>query len=207
MITRGEMLMDSIWVKVALAGVVLVGALIGAVVLWPGGDSPSSSRMDRDVERSKTVYDTWEEDEARLRAKPNQETQTPTQEQPVAEQTTPPADQQGQTVQPTTPQPVTPQPVAAEPKYNFKPIDEIEEFEAQKIWNWIVQKRKMGRLPMLQYKEMTDKCRLMMERWPGTEYDFYARRTLGDIPERYWKMYNITEEERDLTRFEVPVQP
>ena len=34
-----------------------------------------------------------------------------------------------------------------------------------------------------------------------SEYAFYAKRALADLPERYRKMYNITKEEIDLGNF------
>jgi len=188
--------MDSIWLKVAVGTVAVVAVLIGAAVFWPSGDSAPSPGVQ--AERSKTVYDTWEQDEARLRAEPSQAPADPPQ--PPAAQTPP--------TQPSTPQPTPPAPVAAEPQYSFRELEETEKFEAEKLWDWIVQKRKMGRLPTgMGYKEMTDKCRELMQRYPGSIYDFYARRTLGDIPDRYWKMYSITEDERDLTRFQVQPRP
>jgi len=127
-------------------------------------------------EPQKTVYDQWEEDDKRLRAEPQY------QEPPA---TTPP-------VQQTTP--------VAPPKPEFKKLNEIEEIQAQKLFEAAMTARKMGRLPgiRLGYKNMVDHCREIIRRWPDSEYAFNAKRLLADIPERYHKMYNITKEEIDL---------
>jgi len=47
----------------------------------------------------------------------------------------------------------------------------------------------------MSYKLMVDYCRQIIEKWPGSVYAFKARRMLGEIPQRYRKQYNITEEE------------
>ena len=127
-------------------------------------------------EPQKTVYDQWEEDDKRLRAEPQY------QEPPA---TTPP-------VQQTMP--------VAPPKPEFKKLNEIEEIQAQKLFEAAMTARKMGRLPgiRLGYKNMVDHCREIIRRWPDSEYAFNAKRLLADIPERYHKMYNITKEEIDL---------
>jgi hypothetical protein len=56
----------------------------------------------------------------------------------------------------------------------------------------------MGRLPVMGYGQMVKTCRDIIRRWPESEYAFYAKRALADLPERYRKMYNITKEEIDL---------
>ncbi len=58
--------------------------------------------------------------------------------------------------------------------------------------------RKMARLPGMTYKRMVDYCRQIIQKWPGSEYAFKAKRMLADIPERYHQMYHITKEEIDL---------
>ena len=122
----------------------------------------------------KTVYDQWEEDDKRLRAEPQY------QEPPA---TTPP-------VQQTRP--------VAPPKPEFKKLSEIEDIQAQQLWEWVKSQRKMGRLPVMGYGQMVKTCRDIIRRWPESEYAFYAKRALADLPERYRKMYNITKEEIDL---------
>jgi len=126
-------------------------------------------------EPGKTVYDQWEEDDKRLRAQPqfNQPAVGPNQ-------------------------PTQPPAVVEPPKPQFRELTEEEQIEAERLWEWVVTRRKMGRLPMMGYKEMVDKCREIIRRWPDSKYAFMAKRTLADIPERYHEMYHITKEEIDL---------
>jgi hypothetical protein len=55
-------------------------------------------------------------------------------------------------------------------------------------------------LPLMSYKQMVDTCREIIRRWLERKYAFGAKRALGDLPERYHKMYNITKE-LDLSSF------
>ena len=102
------------------------------------------------------------------------------------------------------PAPVVPEmepegPVAAEPaKPQFKQLSAEEDFQAQKLWIWVENQRKMGRLPIVNYGQMVKTCRDIIQRWPESKYAFFAKRALGDLPERYHRMYNITKEEIDL---------
>jgi len=48
---------------------------------------------------------------------------------------------------------------------------------------------------------MVDPCRQIIQKFPGSEFDYKARRMLADIPERYRERYKITDDEIDLTRF------
>ena len=166
--------MNTFWLKIAgLAIVVVVGiVLIGSLT----GDSEPK-------EPEKTIYDTWEEDDERLTAEPEFK-ESPDPVQPVE--------------QPRQASPDT-QPVAAEPpKPQFKQLSAEEDFEAQKLWTWVENQRKMGRLPVMGYGQMVKTCRDIIRRWPESKYAFFAKRALADLPERYQKMHNITEEETDL---------
>jgi hypothetical protein len=126
-------------------------------------------------EPQKTVYDVWEKDDKRLRAEP--QLNEPCQPTSVVQ---------------TNIQPVEP------PQPQFKELSEEEKVEAGRLWEWVVTQRKMGRLPMMSYKQMVDTCREIIRRWPDSEYAFKAKRALADIPERYREVYHITKEEIDL---------
>ena len=166
--------MNTFWLKIAalaiavVAGIVVIGSLTG-------GDSQPK-------EPERTIYDQWEEDDKRLMAEPEfNEPPAPVAPVQPPEQTTPP-----------------PQPVVAEPKPQFKQLSAEEDFEAQKLWIWVENQRKMGRLPVMGYGQMVKTCRDIIQRWPESKYAFFAKRALADLPERYHKMYNITKEEIDL---------
>ena len=126
--------------------------------------------------KPKTVYDVWEEDDKRLRAEPKIEDIKQTQQPAVTE---------------PKPQPV--------PK--FKELSEIEIVGAERLFEFAMQQRKIGRLPVTGFKPMVDACREIMQKFPGSEFDYKARRMLADIPQRYRKRYKITKEEIDLTKF------
>lgn len=166
--------MNTFWLKIASLMVVVVALIILVNVFWPSESEPKP--------KPKTFYDVIEDDDRRLRAEPEptdieQPATTPSQEQQVAKQFTEP------------------------PKPVFKELSEIEEIEAQRLFEYAIQQRKIGRLPGPGYKPMVDACRQIMEKFPGSEFDYKARRMLADIPERYRRRYNITKEEIDLTRF------
>ena len=147
--------------------------VVGVIILITVFTSGTDSEP---KEPQKTVYDQWQEDDKRLRAEPQY------QEPPA---TTP-------SVQQTRP--------VAPPKPEFKKLSEIEEIQAQRLFEAAMTARKMGRLPgiRLGYKNMVDHCREIIRKWPDSKYAFEAKRMLANIPERYHKMYNITKEEIDL---------
>ncbi len=73
-----------------------------------------------------------------------------------------------------------------------------EEYQAQKLFENALAQRKMGRLPIMNYKPMIDLCRQIIDQFPGSEYAAKARRMLADIPEEYRKRYGVTDEEAGL---------
>jgi type IV secretory pathway VirB10-like protein len=147
--------------------------VVGVIILITVFTSGTDSEP---KEPQKTVYDQWEEDDKRLRAEPRYK--EPPTTAPLVQQTTP----------------------VAPPKPEFKKLNEIEEIQAQRLFEAAMTERKMGRLPgiRLGYKKMVEHCREIIRRWPDSKYAFDAKRLLADIPERYHKMYNITKEEIDL---------
>ena len=168
--------MNTFWLKIAaLAVVVVVAIVLISFVISEPAPKPE--------ERQKTVYDQWEEDDKRLMAEPQFE------EPPAPRLPVPPPAQAETTQQSASAEPLRPQ---------FKELSMEEDLEAQKLWIWVENQRKMGRLPVMGYGQMVKGCRDIIQRWPQSKYAFYAKRALADLPERYHKMYNITEEEIDL---------
>ena len=164
--------MNTFWLKIAGVAVFVVVVIVGITVFT--SSEPEQAREREPKPREKTVYDQWEEDEKKLSAEPQYRESPATS--PSVQQTTP----------------------VAPPKPEFKKLNEIEEIQAQQLWEWVKNQRKMGRLPVMGYGQMVKTCRDIIQRWPESEYAFYAKRALADLPQRYHKMYNITKEEIDL---------
>jgi hypothetical protein len=132
--------------------------------------SKVANKASKPVEPDKTIADTWREDEKRLRAEPNV---TPPVESNL------PAGQQA-----TTPEPI-----------KFKEMTEDEKAGADQLFELAIAQRKMGRLPGVSYGAMVQYCRQIIERYPGTEYAYKAKRMLADIPDREREKFHITDDE------------
>lgn len=104
-----------------------------------------------------------------------------------------------------TVEPVPEPPKPAEPiTLYFKPLSEIEEIEAERLFNAAVPGRSIGRLPMTGFKLMVDSCRQIIKRWPDSRYAYNAKKLLADLPERYQQRYNVTPEEIDVSIYSKP---
>ncbi len=169
--------MNTFWLKIAVLAVVIVAVIVLVNVFWPAESEPKP--------KPKTFYDIIEDDDKRLRAEP--QWPEPTEiEQPAPDG----AEEQAVAKQPAEP-----------PKPVFKELSEVEKVEAERLFEFAIQQRKIGRLPVTGFKPMVDACRQIIQKFPGSEFDYKARRMLADIPQRYRERYKITEEEIDLTRF------
>lgn len=198
--------MDSIWVKIAGAAVVVV--LVIVVLGRFTGNKPESGPP----EKEKTFYDMADRDKQFEKApKPAEPAPEPAQQQPPAEaQPQTPAEQPAQ--QPTEPA-QQPQPAAQAPgvilpsaitkptTLYFIPLDEAEDVAAQQLLPWATANRSIGRLPLMQYGPMVKACRDIMQRWPDSWYAFRAKQMLEDIYELHGAQYKITPQEMDITRF------
>jgi hypothetical protein len=115
--------------------------------------------------QEKTIGDQFREDEKLLRAEPNV-TQT-----------------------------------AAGKPLKFKELTEEEQVGAEQLFEWAIKCREMARLPGPGYMQgpgygrMVEACRNIIERYPGSEFDYKARRMLGEVPQNKWQQYSITQEE------------
>jgi len=173
--------MNTFWLKLAAIVVVVVGVIILISVL-----SPSESQPQSEPDKPKTVYDMWEQDDKRLRAEPTAPLPPETNQQPSTEQ---PAEQKKQEEPP-------------QPK--FSELLPEQQAEAERLFEWAITQRKMGRLPGMTgtgFGQMVDACRQIIQKFPGSEFDYKARRMLADIPPRFRKRYEITDEEIDLSGF------
>ena len=160
--------MNTFWLK--MAGIVVVILVVIVLVNVFSSSEPEPERE----HKPETFYEQIREDDKRLRADPELRQPPITSGRPGV----------GKPVKPAQPQ--------------FKELSLEDELQAQKLYEWALTQRKMGRLPAMGYKKMVDACREIIERWPDSEYAFKAKRMLADIPERYRSLYHITEEEIDL---------
>jgi hypothetical protein len=178
--------MNTFWLKIAGAAVAVV-LIIVLITMFTSSRTPEPERT------TKTFYDQAEEDKERFLAEPkavdSSAPDRPTENKTVTER-----------VPPTTEPPKPPQPV----KLYFKELGEIEKIEAERLLNAAVPGRSIGRLPMTGFNLMVDSCRQIIRRWPDSYYAYQAQRMLADMPERYQQRYNVTEEEKDLSRFTQP---
>jgi type IV secretory pathway VirB10-like protein len=157
--------MNTFWLKVAVVIVVII-----AVVMAINKFSGPKKQTARPVKQEKTIGDTWREDEKRLRAEPNLPAQPATgQQATTAEQ---------------------PRPV------QFKELTEEQQAGAEQLFEWAIKCREMARLPGAGgYGKMVSACRDIIEKYPGSEFDYKARRMLGEVPREKWDQYKITQEE------------
>jgi len=152
----------------------LVVVVAGLIILVNVFSGPAEPKP-----KPKTVYDVWQQDDKRLRAEPQQQ---------EVEQT--PIKQKTQKPEP--------------PKPQFKELSIEEQAEAERLFEWALTQRKMGRLPGMTaagYGKMVDACRQIIQKFQGSEFDYKARRMLADISPEHRQRYNITQDEIDLTGF------
>ena len=182
--------MNTFWLKIAGAavGVVLILIIVGS---FTSGNDQSAERDEASSGTPpKTVYDQFEEDDKRMDAmvNPPSEQSAPTQAATQAEQTAP-----AQTLAPAQ--------AIQEKAPQIRELSITEQVEAERLWEMVKAERKMGRLPVMTYTKMIRYCRELIQRFPGTRYAYGAKQALAEVPERYRKQNNITDEEIDLSKF------
>jgi len=163
--------MNTIWLKIVA---VLVLIMVGIVIVSKISNKPSNPP--KPVEPEKTVADTWRHDEQRLRAEPN-----------VVESNVPPQPEAGQPA------------VAAQPQ-KFRELTEAENAGASQLFELAITQRKMSRLPGITYGAMVQYCREIIERYPGSEYAYKAKRMLAEVPADKREFFHITADELDLSK-------
>ncbi len=189
--------MSTFWLKIAGAAVVAFLIVIAIGMFTSNGANES----ERPEEPQKTFYDVAQEDRDRYLAEPE-----PVIEKPDSEiQTTETAQEIPE--QQSAPSQIQPAPAPQKPTEAIiyvKPLGEIEQIEAERIYNVAVPNRSIGRLPTTSYKPMTDNCRQIITRWPDSYYAYQCKRLLAEMPERYQTRFNVTEEELDTSSFDKP---
>ncbi len=172
--------MDTFWLKLAIVIIVIAAVFIGYTLLKPAENTEPK-------EPPKTIYDMAKQDRKNLLAEPNA--------------TDFEKNQSTQTAQQTETEPEKP---AAPMTLYFKEVSEIDKIQADNILATIPTFRTIGRMPFTGYNVMVQSCRQLMQKFPGTIYDYKARRALAQIPQRYWDRYKITDKEVSLDYFKTP---
>jgi hypothetical protein len=195
--------MNTFWLKIA--GVAVIAFLIViAIGLFTSNGNNESEQPEPPEEDQDSFYDAVREDKEKYLAEPEPV------ETPIAEPDT--EIQATESVQEIPEEQTTPlqiQPVPEPPKpveiiIYVKPLGDIEQIEAERLFNVAVPGRSIGRLPMTGYKLMVDNCRQIIRRWPNCYYAYQSKRLFAEMPERYQTRYNITEEELDTSSFNKP---
>ena len=185
--------MNTFWLKIAAFAIAVVVGIVAVTMLIPGGPKEPQPP-------EKTFYDQAEQDKKKFLAEPktldSSQQQAAPQPGPAAEQSQAAPQQAQPTVEPPKPAgPVT---------LYFKELSETDSIEAERLLNVAVPARSIGRLPMTGFKLMVDSCRQIIQRWPDSSYGYKAKRMLAEMPERFRRNYNITEEELNVSRFAQP---
>jgi len=187
--------MDSFWLKVVVGIVVIFGLAVIGLRYLPGSLTPKTETTFQDVAR---------QDKQRLlgppKAKDMENRQE--QEQPTEKGT---SDEKAESAKENQEEQIFQKPEEPEREKEitlyFREVSQIDAIEAQRQLNTAAPARSIGRL-QVGFNLMVKNCRRVMEKWPGTKYDYKARRMLrDDIPERFHRRYDITKEELDLSRF------
>lgn len=199
--------MNTIWLKIA--GVAVVAVIVIVVIGRFAGDEPAIEppAPSGQADKPKTFYDMADRDQQFLE-EPEPADPQPAEPQPKTTAPPPPPPPQ-QTTQPPVTQNtgvVLPSHIRQRTTLYFKPMDEIEDIEAQRILPVATAGRSIGRLPVTHYKLMVDGCRQILQRWPDSWYAFRAKQMLEEMPERFWRNYKVTEAELDIRRFLKPRQ-
>jgi len=180
--------MSNFWLKIA--GVLVIVVVIGALVMWIRSGIKEAQHPER------TFSEMVEKDRQELMAEPNIKDLNSQSVQSQA----PAAAEPNKSAQPSEPQPQKAEPVT----FYFTQLDETEQIEAEQLLAMVPTGRSIGRLPMTGFNLMVETCRQIMGRWPGSIYDYKARRALNQMPERFRPRYRITSQELDLTQFTKP---
>jgi hypothetical protein len=192
--------MNTFWLKIAGVAVAVVIVIILIGVFKSHDRQPVAESKQK--EQPKTFYDVAEKDKQLIEPPKPANSQVGDHQEKVAVQ--PPQPAQG-TVQPNSGI-VLPSSITQPTTLYFKPLEEIEDIQAQELLPWAVAGRSIGRLPMVQYGLMVKACRQIEERWPDSWYAFRAKQMLEEIAERYAANYKITEQELNISRFMKPMQ-
>jgi len=178
--------MNTFWLKVAGVMVILIAGIIVVRRFLP-------SDITLELKPEKTFQDVAGEDRKKFLTKP-ETIETSEQNQQTTENRSPA--ETGQSTESSAKK-------VEEVTLYFTELSEIDKVEAEELLNVAVPARSMTRLPMgpIGLSLMVQNCRQIIEKWPDSWYAYRAKQMLADIPQRYQKIKNITEEELDTSRY------
>jgi hypothetical protein len=192
--------MNNFWLKVAgvMVAVVVIIIIVGTFM---SGDSSEPTEpddgpttFDEVVERDKHLLDMPTPAEAGPGI-----TEQPENHLPITESQTP----QPEVV--TEPEPakkyILPSSITEKTTLYFVPMEDFEVARAEQLMNVAGPGFSIGRLPMTSYTLAIEGCRQVLDQWPDSKYAFMAKRMMEQIPERYWDLYDITEEKLDISKY------
>ena len=183
---------------------IVLAIIVGGLVVFVKVTSSTKKAIDEAQNPEKTFSEQAAEDDARLRALPNDVVIEETERAPQREEAPnePAKDQVAEVNDVNEAKIVVEEKPMPEPEVpvmrKFKELDEIEFTEAERLFETALADRKIGRLPVTGYKMTVDNCRMIIEKFPGSEFDYKARRLLADIPERFRERYKLKAEEMDF---------
>jgi hypothetical protein len=202
--------MNTLWLKIAGVAVVvvIVIVIIGKFRSGRTTPAPAPQTQSKQEDKPKGFYGMAERDKQFLEEpKKIDEQKSEQSQEPAPQPQTQPAQQPAQAyTQPAKRSPgvVLPSDITKPTTMYFKPLEEIEDIQAQELLPWATAGRSIGRLPIMQYGLMVKACRQIEQRWPDSWYAFRAKQMLEEIAERYAANYKITEQELNISRFLKP---
>jgi len=171
--------MGTLWLKVAVVSAVLLAAAMIVTRFLSSGVEHAT-----DIERMERLHQAQDQrlDDELAAAERQAERPRPVEEAPAETPARPP-------------QPVEP---PDEPVYSE--MTEADQVAAERIYQMAYNQYKIGRLPGTTFKKMVDYCRELFDRYPNSPQAAKARVLMRKIPDRFKKIYNVTDEEMGLTR-------
>jgi len=166
--------MGTFWLKIAAFLVVIIAVIVGVLMIMPANE-------DKPKEPDKTFQQMVQKDKKIITAEPDAADLAPKEvNEQIAQVIEKPAE-----------------PVI----FYFTELSEIEKIDAERLFSTVPSFKSIGRLPMLGYNTMVQACNQLITRYPGSIYDYKARRALAQIPKQYRQRYKITEQLINLSDF------
>ena len=169
--------MNTVWLKIAILAVVLVGAII-IVSKFLSSEVKEATDIEAAAERIEAGEAKLQAQlrEAELKAEQQKSQQTQLTQTPAK-----------LSVAPTRP---------SGPEISEEDI--VASVEAERLYNMALTQYRIGRKTGMTFKKMVDYCREIFERYPNSPEAAKAKVLMRNMPERYRQLYNVTNEELGL---------